>query len=218
MLRYGCLIFLLVLAVLIAIPVIASRYVPGWAVFLIVVGEVVAMRYLVPFAIGLGLKRFAMGVIQQKSQVLRNAAVHVYSVERTTVPAELNERLIEESSELQPGEQELIDVPGPAGRYVLVDFTITPQSNHSPMKSWEPVELMLIPSLQNVAVSEDDDKLSATVAQVEIVQENGEVIREFDKVEGKTRLRAIFNCPPLLSGRVKFRYYFETFGDLLLPP
>ena len=38
-----------------------------------------------------------------------------------------------------------------------------------------------------------------------------------DKYTGPTRLRIVFACPPTLMGRVKFRYYFETFGDLVLP-
>jgi len=51
---------------------------------------------------------------------------------------------------------------------------------------------------------------------VQIFNEADELI-EVDKVVGPTRLTIVFACPPQLRGRAKFRYYFETFGDLVVP-
>jgi hypothetical protein len=50
-----------------------------------------------------------------------------------------------------------------------------------------------------------------------MVDEAGAEHEVEDKLTGPARLRAVFACPDALRGRVKFRYYFEAFGDLTLP-
>lgn len=62
----------------------------------------------------------------------------------------------------------------------------------------------------------DPDDRSGNADEVQIFNEADELI-EVDKVVGPTRLTIVFACPPQLRGRAKFRYYFETFGDLVVP-
>ncbi|HEY8746611.1 MAG TPA: hypothetical protein VIM11_01465 [Tepidisphaeraceae bacterium] len=104
-------------------------------------------------------------------------------------------------------------------RFVMVDFTITPVAGASKMQHYDPSELMLVPINSKIKMDEDPtaDGSGGSVETVKLIEESGAEVDEFDKVTGKQRLRVVFGCPPGLTGRVKFRYYFEAFGELGLP-
>jgi hypothetical protein len=237
MLRIGCVV---ILALLIAIPVIAARYLPGWGVLLVVVAEAAALVVGIPKLIGFGVKRFAIGLFMTKSKVLRGAAVHVHDVRPTSKPASDSNTVPapalsgnaaepsgapaadqdeEETATVSPVEQSAVAAPASADRYVLVDFTLTPAPSASKMRFYEPSELLLVPIDAKIAITEDptSDGQSASVADIKIVDDAGNEQDGNDKYDQPLRFRATFACPPALRGRVKFRYYFESFGDLLLP-
>jgi hypothetical protein len=230
MLRLGC---LLVLALLIAIPAVASRYLPWWGTLLVIVGEFAGLVLLGPTLVKYGVKRFAIGLFATKSRVLRDAMVAVHRVEATARPAREGTDEADESGEDEDededegeregeGEDDDEEDEGPRN-YVLVDFTLTPKPGQSRMQHYEPSELMLVPFDQKVSMDEADDPTdadaaSAGVERLWLVDESGGETDDFDKITGPAHLRVVFECPLSLTGRAKFRYYFETFGDLVLPP
>jgi hypothetical protein len=75
---------------------------------------------------------------------------------------------------------------------------------------------MLVPLDLGNEVKEADEQ-SATIERMRMVDGQGGETEDFDKIMGPGRFKAVFACPLGLTGRVKFRYYFEAFGDLLLP-
>jgi hypothetical protein len=247
MLRIGCLI---VLAVLIAIPVIAARFLPGWGVLLVVLAEAAALLYGTPKLIGFAAKRLAIGLFMTKSKVLRGAAVHVHDVRPTrkpiskATPALATDEVTEPTGASPPAQDDAAEAEPPANaqtaerpavatvtvtatataataaeRYVLVDFALTPSPGSSKMRFYEPSELLLVPIDAKIRMNEDptSDGQSASVSDIKVVDGAGNEQDGFDKYDQPLRFRATFACPPTLRGRVKFRYYFESFGDLLLP-
>lgn len=222
MLRQGCLIGLLALAILVMIPVVASNYMPFWGVLLVIAGEIAGIRYLVPFLIKHGVMRFARSMINAKSQVLRGARVHIHRVEAVTLPREAQPMLEHEQSiATSQGEATLVGAIPADNRGVVVEFTLTPRvvTHQQSMQFYDPSELLLLPFDQEVShrlTEADDDSDSASMHEVRQLDESGNE-HEIDKITGPARLVATFVLPPTLKGRVKFRYYFETFGDFLLP-
>jgi hypothetical protein len=104
-------------------------------------------------------------------------------------------------------------------RFVLIDFTLTPIPGVSRMQHYEPSELLLIPINAKISLTEDptSDGLSASAHDLTLIDPAGAQTKDFDKLTGPSHLRITFRCPQPLQGRVKFRYYFESFGDLALP-
>src|SRR6185369_11909738 len=206
--------------VFIGIPAVSAKFLPVWGVLLVVVGEAAVLIVGGPRLIKYGVKRFLLGMFQTKSRVLRGAGVHVHRVEATVKPDEREPpaTLLPEASpdgEAEPDDQQEPD----HDNYVLVDFTLSPRPGQSRMQHYEPSELMLVPFDYKVKI--DEDPTSSTDAancyQIRLIDESGGETEDFSKITGPAHLRAVFACPPTLRGRVKFQYYFETFGDLLLP-
>lgn len=222
MLRHGCLIILLFVAILVMIPVVVSNYVPGWGVFLVILGELAALRYGIPFLIKYGVSRFASSLIRKKSSVLRDAGVHVHRVERTTAPE--NAKRIEHHQEVESdsGEATLIGATPADEFYVLVEFTLTPRQAQSKTAFYDPSELRLVPLDKVVQFSagasqQPDDSDAATLVSISPLTETGDERIGMSEISGRARFKAVFAIPPTMTGRVKFQYYFETFGDFLLP-
>jgi hypothetical protein len=236
MFRFGC---VMIVVVLVAIPTVAMYFLPLWSLPVVVLAEGFALVYVVPKLFKFGIKRFAMGLFMTKSAALRGAAVHVHAVRPVGKPGgrpELENR--RDATDVVAADGTVVTTPAGADggdddddadeddddepdnrRYVLVDFTLTPAPGKSKMQFYEPSELMLAPFDAKVALREDpaSDDRSANAHEVKLVDESGTEHDGSDKYTGRQRFRIVFACPPALSGRVKFRYYFETFGDLLLP-
>jgi hypothetical protein len=222
MLRQGCLIAILALAILIMIPVVASNHLPWWGVLLVIAAEIAGIRYLIPLMIKRGIMRFATSMILAKSQVLRGARVHIHRVEAVAMP-EAAQRLIEheQSVATSEGDATLIGAVPVEERCVLVEFTLTPRMDQrqQAMQFYEPAELLLVPHDAHIPQTPTDDNVdteSASVHDVRQLDDSG-TEHEIDKITGPARMVVTFLLPPTLNGRVKFRYYFETFGDFLLP-
>jgi hypothetical protein len=209
MFRYGCLLSVIVL---IGLPVLASRFLPWWGTCLVIIGEGIGLVVVAPKLVAFGIKRFAVGLFKTKSQVLKGAAVHIHNVELTEKPVDETGALPDQTDDEEPGDSE----PADDVRYVLIDFTLTPMPGGSKMTHWEPDELMLVPfDLPNDA--KEDDHLSASIVRMKMIDEIGNESEDFDKIVGPGRFKAVFACPNALRGRVKLRYYFEGFGDVVLP-
>lgn len=222
MFKIGC---LALVGVLIAIPAFAARYLPWWGTLLLIVAEVTLLVVGGPKLAAFAFKQFAMGLFNRKSRALRGAQVRVHRIEPTQKPASLTR---DESAEDEDdeGEKKSGEESGspeepeePDDRhYVLVEFTITPQANRGAMQYYDTTELMLVPYDAEVGLTEHSTLGdSASVAEQWFIDEAGNATLDFDKLTGTARLRTVFACPPTLHGRAKFQYYFEAFGDLMIP-
>ncbi len=217
--RVGCLI---AFVVIIGAPVLASRYLPWWGTLLFIAAEGASLLWGIPRLIRFGARRFATGLFTAKSRVLRGAMVQIHRVELQEGPEPAQAvGLIEDQSEDGPvSAVKRSDRAMPIGqRFVLIEFTITSRKGASRMQFYEPDELMLIAFNSKIDISSDptSDDTAGVIRKCVIVDENGVETEDFDKVTGPNRLRTIFRCPPTLVGRAKFRYYFEQFGDVMLP-
>ena len=218
MIKFGC---LALVGVLIAIPAFAARYLPWWGTVLLIVADVTLLVVAGPKLAAFAFKQFAMGLFNRKSRALRGARVHVHRIEPAEKPASLTEpESPAEQDDETDDELETPDEPEePDDRhYVLVDFTITPQATSGAMRYYDTTELMLVPYDAEVGLTEHSTLGgSASVAEQWLVDESGKATTDFDKLTGPARLRTVFACPPTLHGRVKFQYYFEAFGDMMIP-
>ena len=106
-----------------------------------------------------------------------------------------------------------------ASEMVMLDCTITPRGGSSQMRFWEPDELLLVAFDAKIKMSHDPaaDDNAGTIQNCSVIDQTGTEAEDFDKITGRNRIRAVFKCPPTLIGRAKLRYYFESFGDVMLP-
>jgi hypothetical protein len=170
----------------------------------------------------LGLVKLAAGVIKRrflglgkalfesKSKVLRGATVQIHAVQPAPVPTHF------EAEEEQ-------HTPATATRFVFVDCTITPAGTPAnaedctPFACWDSSELQLVAFDAPAPTydSESSDEHEGPQCEVHDVQcldsEN-----EDSKRSGAQHLKLHVAVPEGLT-RLKFQYYFETFGDVTLP-
>lgn len=227
MIKIGC---LALVGVLIAIPAIAARFLPWWGTLLVIFAEVTLLVVGGPKLMVFGFKQFAVRLIGRKSRALRGAQVRVHRIEPAGKPASLTRDDSAETEGDDDDDDEDKDVSGEeAGgtaepeepddrRYVLVEFTITPQAGPAAMEYYDTTELKLVPYDAEVGLTEKPTAgYEASVVEQWLIDEAGTATRDFDKLTGPARLRTIFACPPTVRGRAKFQYYFEAFGDLMVP-
>ena len=231
MIRLGC---LLALVLAIAVPAIASRYLPFWGTMLVVLAEGFLLVLIGPKLFGWAIKRFIMGMFRTKSRVLQGARVHIHEVRAVEKPQE-REQFVEEARAL-PGEGEPEEADQDQDEdeedeedeeeadgdhhHVFVDVTITPVGGTSKMSHWDPTELLLVPYDARISMDDGEDAtdaLSGSVDTIHLIDESGNKIEDFDKLVGPARLQIVFACPMTLHGRAKLRYYFEGIGDLHVP-
>lgn len=243
MFRLGC---VTILVLLFAIPAVAAYYLPWWGVLLVLIGEVFVLMRAGPALFKYGVKRFFIGIFMTKSRVLRGAKVEIHEVRLTTQPVRRRQLdsqagMTEEGrteitaadgtvittpvedeyagEEGEEAEDEDTDATSATDRFVLVDFSLMPVPGASRMQLYEPSELLLVPADAKIDLTEDptSDGVSGSVYDLTLVEDSGAENKDVDKLSGPARLRIIFRSPEMLKGRVKFRYYFEAFGNFTLP-
>jgi hypothetical protein len=213
--KIGCFV---ILAVFIAVPLIASRYLSGWGTFAVIVAEIGLLAVVVPLLIGVSLRElrtvaaglfifplllwrlfrhFFVSPLERASAALRGATADVHDVQPTEEPADAP-RWPDGTS---AGER----------RYVLVDVTITPAGDDAGDRNYSPAALRL----ESVG---GDSRAEGEAVSVRLVDEAGSESEAVDRLRRRARLRIVFACPPALTGRARFRYYFATFGEVDLPP
>jgi len=225
--KIGC---LALVGVLIAIPAIAARFLPWWGTLLVIFAEVTLLVVGGPKLMVFGFKQFAVRLIGRKSRALRGAQVRVHRIEPAGKPASLTRDDSAETEGDDDDDDEDKDVSGEGARgpsepeepydrrYVLVEFTITPQGGPAATESYEASQLKLVPFDAYVGLTEKSTSGSeARVVEQWLIDEAGNATRDFDDLTGPARLRTVFACPPTVHGRAKFQYYFEAFGDVMVP-
>ena len=190
---------LFLLVVVGAGSVAAIRLLPWWALLAAFAAAVLAVPALFRWA----LPRLLKAPFRAKGAVLRGAAVRVHSVERTEAPAAGS-----------PGEDEAGAAAREPREHYRIEVTITPRAAEGPFTLWAPGELVLVGPDAKADEPEADD--AGEVGALEIEQDGHFLADEGMKYGGPQRLRFVAAAPPG-QRRLRFRYYFEIFGDVALP-
>jgi hypothetical protein len=157
-------------------------------------------------------------IFKVKSQVLHGAAVEVHSITHAAAP---DRPLLEHDHSGSDGDEDEDEAQPPPHRlltWYCMDVTITPANGPGPMEHWDLSDLRLIAGNARVPTNleegeeEDDYELN----EVEIEEQGRFRMAEEGKYTGPQRLRFLAGLPTELR-EVKFRYYFEEFGRIVLP-
>ena len=147
-----------------------------------------------------------------KSRVLKGATAELHSAKKTPKPA------AEESEESdEDGEGDEKSTPDNRN-YYLLEVTITPKPSTSQMQFWDIDDLRIVafdakPASPWSDKSDDEDD-TCEIRKVEVREEGQFIEPEGSKLPGPQTLRLLVALKPEAGKRLKFRYYFEEFGDL----
>lgn len=180
--------------------VMAARSLPWWALglgflALIVVGKIV---------IGNLLGKLLLVPFRAKGAVLKGASILVHRVSSVAGP--------ETAESTEPGARDLA--------HYLLDVTITPEASDGPFGLWEPGELCLVRPESRLRLDSDEADDEDDACEVTRIQfEDSGQWNDDDgmKYPGAQRLRLNLAVRPG-TRELKFRYYFEEFGRIELPP
>ncbi len=208
-------IILLFMVALVAVLVAAVRYLPWWGILLALAGKALALYLGFKYAFQRILTSLLMIPFKAKGGVLKGATTVVHAIEAAEAPPSRRDDS-HEDEELN-SEVDSPQTPALPRTYYRLDVTITPRPpTGRGFQFWEPGDLMLIPANTKVTFESDDDD-TAEVAEVELFQDGQFGPNEGTKYFGPQRLRILFGLAPGAPGRLKFRYYFETFGEFPMP-
>lgn len=181
-----------------AVAVAAIRLLPWWGLAALLAGAVLSVLVLIKW----GLPRLLKAPFRAKGAVLRGATVRVHSVERAEAPA------------AAPDDEDEATAGEPREHY-RVDVTVTPRPPTGAFSLWAPSELVLVgPDAR--AEEPEADETAGEVRAVDVEQEGRFEPDGGMKYGGPQRLRLLVAVPPE-QRRLRFRYYFEVFGDVALP-
>ena len=204
-------IVLLLLIMLVVAMIIAIKYLPWWGSVLLFAGLILAARY----GGGWLIKRLFMIPFKMKGAVLKGAEIQIHSVVPAQAPAKRESTPSDADAQDDNDDEDVSDEEDDKTprRYYSLDVTITPAPSQGKFQFWEPTELLLVhPSAANDI---DTDDNSCVISNVE-VEEDGEFRSDGEKYPGPRRLRLLLGVKEGVR-ELRFRYYFEAFGNVTLP-
>ena len=191
------LIFLLfTIATVVVVALI--RLLPWWA--LVGLFAVLALGARILFR--WGLPRLLRMPFAAKGAVLRDAVVHVHSIEPIDAPPPA---LADEPYEIDSEPRE----------HFRLDVTITPRTPRGAFTLWEPGELRVV-GADAMPGDPEADEADYDIESLEIQDEGRYRPDSGMKYQGPQRLRLSVAVPPDQRG-LRFRYYFEILGNVSLP-
>jgi hypothetical protein len=155
------------------------------------------------------LKKLIVLPFKAKGAVLRGATAQIHSVTAVAPPAP-GEAAGDTEAPADPDQ-----AAGPRNYYQL-DVTITPRDATGNFTHWEPGELRLARPESGVGVDDETDDGSCTVRSLQVEEEGQFKPDEGMKYPGPQRLRMTVGVQEGVTA-LKFRYYFEAFGEVRLP-
>ena len=189
----------------------ATYGIPGalGAFVLFCVGVKLLMAHIKQKFVGFGKSLF-----DAKSKVLRDAAVTVHDVKSAP----------KVEAELIDDEEQVASSP-PETKFYFLDVTIAPkqcEDGCTPFQCWDCTELEVV-SFDAPDRSMDDDEIECDVTEschvhnVELLESSDSMeLDDAGKEQGPQKLRLHVEVPKHLT-RLKFQYYFESFGDIRVP-
>jgi hypothetical protein len=198
-----------ILILLIILAVLAIKYLPWWALIILLVGGGLGLQWAVKY----GLKQAFLLPFKVKGQVLKGATAQVHNVQPTNMP------IVKQNADSHPGA-----VADQRARYhqlkwYTVDVSIAPQSSESAVAfpAWEPNDLVLVvPGKKVKSLESLADEEVSTIHDYEIYQANGFQFDNEGKHLGSQRLKFVVGIEPGIS-TLQFRYYLELFGQVEFP-
>ena len=201
-------LLLFALFVFVVVTIAAFVYLEWWQAILVSFATFMLLVYgaklMVRSAVA-RIKNFASELFRVKSRVLRGATVDVHSVRPVPSPEEF-----EPEDDAQPAELDWFEI----------EATIFPAPNAvGPMTHWDLDDLRLVPidepNREPLEAAEIESEIG--FARIAIVENGVASEPEQSTLHGPQRLRFVAGLPRGI--RVwKFRYYFEQFGRVELPP
>jgi hypothetical protein len=179
-----------VFALFVVGAVLAVRWLPWWA---LVLGFLLLVA-LGKWTIGRIVRKLMLMPFRAKGAILKGAAARVHGVSSAGASGEPRERY-------------------------LVEVTITPSDPKGPFSLWEPGELRLVRPesvLRPYSNEPDDEDNACTITRIQIEDEGQWKDDEGMKYGGAHRLRLHLAAQHGVQ-KLKFRYYFEEFGNITLP-
>ena len=234
--------FLLVaLLLFIAVTVAAFVYLEWWQALIVIV----ALIFAIVFGAKLVIKSFIgnigkamMAGFEMKAKVMRGATAEVHSVEAAPVPpprvidqAQDDDDEDDEDDEDYDADEDHEDddddddgEPNRNRAYYRIDVTIRPGPEEGPMTHWDVSDLVVVDSKArplSFTPGEDDDGSGVGEGfhfhDVQILQDGKLRPEEEGKYQGEQRLSILVGVKPAVR-ELKFRYYTEDFGRVVLPP
>lgn len=237
------LIVLLAVAAFAGAVTLAGIYFGAWGI----VGTIVAFVLVGPIVAKVAgkamLTRFAVGIFDKKSRVLRDAEAEIHSVAVSDAPSvDADVQMpgseadggdqAEDADESDDEEAKPAAKPGVGSadiaRHYQIDVSIKPKAGAGPFQHWDIDDLTLVPFEFKVSRSPDDAEGPGSdlceVRETRVWDGQAFVEPEGSKFNGPQRLRLLVSVKPEPGAgaaryprRLKFRYYFEAFGDIALP-
>ena len=234
--------FLLVaLLLFIVVTIAAFVYLEWWQALIVIVGMIFAIvlgaKFIIRSFIG-NIGKALMQGFEIKGKVLRGATAEVHAIEAVPAPPP---KVIDQADDEDEDENEYEDEDDgddnvPAGRggaggddeedeadraYYRIDVTIRPHNGEGPMTHWDVGDLCVVdhkaPPL-NLTLGEDSGAGEGYHFEDVKIFENGRLHPDEEgKYEGPQRLNVLVGVPAGLR-ELKFRYYAEQFGRIVLPP
>jgi hypothetical protein len=156
------------------------------------------------------LKKLTVLPFKMKGAVLRGATAQVHSITAVAPPPAPAPGETAADTEPDPDE-----AAAPRCFYQL-DVTITPKQPTGKFTLWEPGDLSLMRPESGVGVDDETDDGSCTIRALEVEEEGQFKPNEGMKYPGPQRLRMTLGVAQGVTA-LKFRYYFEAFGEVRLP-
>ena len=230
--------FVIVALLLFVVVTIASFvYLQWWqaliVIALMIVGIIVSLKLVLRSFID-NIGKAMIAGFEAKARVLRGATAEVHAVAAVPQPPP---RVIDqageeedEDSDIDDEDEEVEDEDDEDERelaYYRIDFTLRPPAESGgPMSHWDVSDLCVVDSrakpLKLSMSPEGNNDYDAGEGfhfrDVQILEEGGQLQRDDSgKYHGEQRLNVVVGVPPELR-ELKFRYYTEQFGRIVLPP
>jgi hypothetical protein len=209
---------------LIALPAFLAPLVPWWGVVLIVVGELVALRYTFFRILGLMFGVFVWAGLRVGVRGMRGAKVEVHSIKVVPRPGP-DEVVRRESGSVDHAEGEGDAEPdAPGTRYVRVECTVTPspkvQASNWPVKHYDPGSFKLSSQRfdwPSFPPKDDETRTGDVVAAAVLDGEVATPIASDEQLLGSQRLALTFKCPQTLKGPAKLKFVILPLATLDVP-
>jgi len=156
-----------------------------------------------------------------KGRVLENAVAEVHGIQPAATPdapkneydggEDLDE---EQKAELEHERREACEELKKRN-WFTVDVEIKPQPNDGAFTHWEPSELSLVHFTEDTAET-DCESVECLIHDLKIHSDGKIVDYEGDKYTGPQRLQLLIGVKADVE-RLKFQYYYEGFGEVVLP-
>jgi len=200
-------LLLAVLAVVVGV-VAAVKFLPWWGSVLMFLVLIVAVK----FALKHLLKKLVVLPFKMKGAVLQNASAQIHSITAVSPPdpGSRGEDAGETDDVIEPEE-----AAGPRSFYEL-DVTIIPRETTGKFTLWEPGDLTLMRPESGIGVDDETDDGACTIRDLHVEEEGQFKPYEGMKYPGAQRLRMTLGVQEGVTA-LKFRYYFEAFGEVPLP-